>query len=258
MACIQLVAGNYTLSAELLVSRAVIIKFATTGAAVLDGGGSVRVFNVNPASATEYVHSQQNAKSPVRCRLASDPCFVSLSRSSVELIGLKIANGVCGGGCGVLAEQGTVAITNCEIYGHTTTGYGAGLQVGGSSVKVVATSTVFRDNTGGSYGGSVYQEGDTSLEMIDCSFSSSSATGRAGGWYVHACVSSMCNNCVFGTGNAANTAPDGANYYKNGGNAFGNSNGGAGCNMVCSFEAQPDVLWRFEQGHTHVSSFDSC
>ena len=113
---IVLAPGTYILSAELNVTRSVVLEAAVAGSVVLDAQASFssqrRVLNINPGSS-----------------------------GIVELIGLDITRGYVHntGGGGILVRSGSVRLKGCRFISNqaTTTGTGTAYQY------VRATETCF-------------------------------------------------------------------------------------------------------------------
>eukprot|EP00900_Chrysochromulina_parva_P019396 jgi/Chrpa1/27458/Chrysochromulina_OHIO_Genome00025746-RA len=128
---IVLSAGTYYLSAELRVTRSVVIEAAVAGSVVLDAQASSssqrRVLNINPGSS-----------------------------GVVQLIGLNITGGYTdSSGGGVLVWSGAVTFTSCRIYGNTATigGNGGGVLVWSGAVTFTLSSIY--SNTADYSGGGV-------------------------------------------------------------------------------------------------------
>ena len=107
---IVLASGTYYLSAELNITRSVILEAAVAGSVVLDAQASssisTRVLNVNPGSL-----------------------------GVVQLIGLNVTGGynnIDGGG--VFINSGTVTLSSCTITGNTADFDGGGVYVSGGTV----------------------------------------------------------------------------------------------------------------------------
>jgi hypothetical protein len=141
---IVLAPGTYSLSAELNVTRSVILEAAVSGTVVLNA----------------------QARSSSQRRVL----FISPGSSGVvQLIRLNITGGYIGslawGGGGVYVEGGTVAISACTISGNTA-GYGqlqpenggGGVWVQGGTVAI--SSCTISGNTA-YYGGGVYVHSGT-------------------------------------------------------------------------------------------------
>ena len=96
VAHIVLAPGTYNLTAELSITRSVILEAAVAGSVVLNAQASSssqrRVLNINPGSS-----------------------------GVVQLIRLSITGGYASSGGGVFVQGGTVAISSCTISGNTAT-----------------------------------------------------------------------------------------------------------------------------------------
>ena len=93
---IVLAPGTYNLTAELSITRSVILEAAVAGSVVLNAQASSssqrRVLNINPGSS-----------------------------GVVQLIRLSITGGYASSGGGVFVQGGTVAISSCTVSGNTAT-----------------------------------------------------------------------------------------------------------------------------------------
>jgi len=139
---IVLAPGNYYLSAELSITRSLILEAAVAGSVVLD--------------------AQANSSSPRRV------LNINLgSLGVVQVIGLNITGGNSGDadGGGVFVLGGKVTLSSCTISGNTAYGGyrmhgGGGVAVTGGTVAI--SSCTISGNTAGSvfggtgYGGGVY------------------------------------------------------------------------------------------------------
>jgi hypothetical protein len=120
---IVLAAGTYALSAEISITRSIVIEAAAGATVVLNAQASSssqrRVLNINTGSS-----------------------------GVVQLIGLSITGGfilgegssVCTSNCdggGVYVSSGTVTITSSSIYWNTAGTNGGGVFVGGGTVSLV-------------------------------------------------------------------------------------------------------------------------
>eukprot|EP00900_Chrysochromulina_parva_P017016 jgi/Chrpa1/25315/Chrysochromulina_OHIO_Genome00010662-RA len=108
---IVLAPGTYILSAELNITRSVVLEAAVAGSIVLNAQASSwsprRVLNIQPGSL-----------------------------GVVQLIGLNITGGNEQNGGGVVVSGGSVTISSCTISGNTAD-YGGGVYVGGGTVSIV-------------------------------------------------------------------------------------------------------------------------
>ena len=165
---IVLASGTYYLTAELSITRSVILEAAVAGSVVLHAQASSssqrRVLNINPGLS-----------------------------GVVQVIGLNITGGYMGGvggvfvagvggGGGVYVPSGTVTITSSSIYGNAAS-YGGGVWV--SSGTVTIRSSSIYGNTGGydGGGGGVYAgPGGTVSIIISPIYSNSVGWNAVAGW----------------------------------------------------------------------------
>jgi hypothetical protein len=159
---IVLFPGTYYLSAELNITRSVVLEAAVPGSVVLNAQASSssqrRVLNINPG-----------------------PSGV------VQLIGLNITGGYIQsylGGGGVLVDSGTVSIMSSQIYGNTNgAGDGGGVFVNYEATVSITNCQVFsnqaglQDGQGSQLGGGICVSGGT------LTISSSSVYGNAARYF---------------------------------------------------------------------------
>ena len=180
---IVLAPGTYYLTAELSVTRSVVLEAAVAGSVVLD--------------------AQAGSSSPRRV-LEIDPGSLGV----VQLIGLNMTGGYKNHGGGVFVQSGTVSIVNSQVYSNEATIYGGGVyvqdgtvaissctisgntapsfkQCGGgvyvSSGTVTITSSSIYGNTA-YYGGGVFVQGGT-MAISSCTISGNTAGSYGGGVY---------------------------------------------------------------------------
>ncbi len=145
---IVLAPGTYFLSAELSITRSVILEAAAGATVTLNAQLRGRVLNINPGSS-----------------------------GVVQLIGLGITQGFITqgySGGGVAVWGGTVSIVNSQIYSNAAS-YGGGVVVGGGTVTI--SSCTISGNTAGynpQVGGGVYVTGGT-VTLSSCTISGNTA-----------------------------------------------------------------------------------
>ena len=154
---IVLAPGTYPLSAQLSITRSVVLEAAVAGSVVLN--------------------AQANSSSPRRV-LYINPGSLGI----VQLNGLNITGGHttggAQGGAGVFVSSGTVTLTFSSIYGNTETiGFGGGVLVDYGGTVIFSSSTI-NGNTGGFGGGGVAVTGGT-VSIINSQIYQNSA-GRYG------------------------------------------------------------------------------
>ena len=119
---IVLASGTYILSAELSITRSIVLEAVVAGSCVLHAQASSsnprRVLNINPGST-----------------------------GVVQLIGLNITGGyVTNNGGGVYIYSGTVTLSSCTITGNSVAHYGGGVLIAGIG-KVTLSSCIITGNS---------------------------------------------------------------------------------------------------------------
>ena len=169
---IVLAPGTYALSAELSITRSVVLEAAVAGSVVLDAqartgrhsGSDRRVMNINPG-----------------------PSGV------VQLIGLNITRGFVisqqDGGAGVRIQSGSVTVTSCSIYDNEAYfpdsgryyGWGGGVYIDGGLGNHSFINCVFHFNDAANGGGVVIWRAGGSITFTSCSFFGNKAGADDGG-----------------------------------------------------------------------------
>ena len=115
--------GAYVLSAELSITRSVILEAAVAGSVVLDAQASVgsprRVLNINPGTSGIVQINGLNITGgnvPDLFVLAAETCNYPNALSGGDHM---FVSHVCLQGGGVLVESGTVAFYNCQVFANT-------------------------------------------------------------------------------------------------------------------------------------------
>jgi len=210
IARIVLASGTYYLSAELSITRSVVLEAAVAGSVILNAQASSssprRVLNINPGSS-----------------------------GVVQLIGLHITGGyIVDSGGGVSVYSGTVTITSSWITGNTATwamglcsncyGGGGGVFINGGTVTF--SSCTITGNTAGFgwAGGGVRVQGGT-VAFTSCTITGNTA-GSGGGVFVQSSTVTITSSSI--TGNLATAERP---YGQSGicGNCGGGRLGHAGC-----------------------------
>ena len=119
---IVLAPGTYVLSAELSITRSVILEAALAGSVVLDAQASVRsprrVLNINPGSSGIVQINGLNITGgnvPNFVR-AAETCNYPNALSGGDHM---FVSHVCLQGGGVLVESGTVTFYSCQVFANT-------------------------------------------------------------------------------------------------------------------------------------------
>ena len=177
---IVLAPGTYNLTAELSITRSVILEAAVAGSVVLNAQASSssqrRVLNINPGSS-----------------------------GVVQLIRLSITGGYTSSGGGVFVQGGTVAISSCTIRGNTATYVGGGVFVGGGTDAVAISSCTISGNTAANsagQGGGVFVSYGTVM-IVSSSITGNFARYQGGGVYVQG-GTVVISSCTI----SGNTAPN--------------------------------------------------
>ena len=199
---IVLDSGTYYLTAELSITRSVILEAA--------------------AGATVTLNAQASSSSPRRV-LYINPG----SSGVVQLIGLSITGGyvdlicnsacmpACCGGGGVLIDGGTVALSSCTITGNTFQGgEGGGVYVRAGTVTLSSctitgnTATfVYARGQGGFGGGvSISLSETSSVTLSSCTITGNSAALSGGGVSIGGSGTVTLSSCTI-TGNSAYGVP---------------------------------------------------
>jgi trimeric autotransporter adhesin len=165
---IVLAPGTYILSAELSVTRSIVLEAAVAGSVVLN--------------------AQASSSSPRRV------LYINPGQSGVvQLIGLAITGGSVGngnnfmGGGGVFINNGTVTLSSCTITGNTAT-YGGGVYVWSGTVSIV-NSQIYSNTAPNLSGVSAYWGGGGvaifggTVSIVNSQIYSNTAS-RGGGVYV--------------------------------------------------------------------------
>jgi hypothetical protein len=185
--------GTYNLSAELSITRSVILEAALAGSVILNAQANSssqrRVLNINPGSS-----------------------------DIVQLIGLNITGGYINTGGGVFVARGTVAISSCTISGNRAEG-GGGVYVSSGTVTITSSSITGNTASGtdsygnSAYGGGVVAYGGT-VAISSCTISGNTAgqVGSGGGVLVLD-GSVTISSCTI----SGNTAASGSGVFVNGG-----------------------------------------
>jgi hypothetical protein len=190
---IVLAPGAYYLSAELNITRSVVLEAAVAGSVVLNAQASSssqrRVLNINPGSS-----------------------------DIVQLIGLNITGGYINTAGGVFVARGTVAISSCTISGNRAEG-GGGVYVSSGTVSITSSSITGNTASGtdsygnNAQGGGVIAYGGT-VAISSCTISGNTAgqVGSGGGVLVLG-GSVTISSCTI----SGNTASSGSGVFVNGG-----------------------------------------
>jgi hypothetical protein len=159
--------GTYYLTAELSITRSVVLEAAVAGSVVLHAQGSSSskrgVLMINPGSS-----------------------------GVVQLIGLGITGGFrvgLGGGGGVAVWSGTVSILSCQIYSNSATN-GGGVFVNAGTVAIVSTS--ISGNTTPDAGGAIYVHSGT-VRLSSCSISGNTASLGPNVFVQNCCGAIVCS-----------------------------------------------------------------
>ena len=171
---IVLASGTYYLSAELSITRSVVLEAV--------------------AGATVTLNAQASSSSPRRVLYIAPG-----SSGVVQLIGLNITGGYVGGGRGggVYIDSGTVAITSSSIYGNMASEWGGGVFVRGGTVTL--SSCTITGNTA-SHGGGVHIEPGT-VTLSSCTIAGNSVAHYGGGVEIGSGTLTL-SSCTI-TGNSA-------------------------------------------------------
>ena len=167
VAHIVLAPGTYNLTAELSITRSVVLEAAVAGSVVLHAQGSSSskrgVLMINPGSS-----------------------------GVVQLIGLGITGGFrvgLGDGGGVVVWSGTVSILSCQIYSNSATN-GGGVFVNAGTVAIVSTS--ISGNTASDAGGAIYVHSGT-VRLSSCSISGNTASLGPNVFVQNCCGATVCS-----------------------------------------------------------------
>ena len=211
---IVLASGTYYLSAELSITRSVVLEAA--------------------AGATVTLNAQASSSSPRRVLYIAPG-----SSAVVQLIGLSITGGyvdlecntgcmpACCGGGGVLIDGGTVTLSSCTITGNTFQGgEGGGVYVRSGTVTLssctitgnTATFVYARGQGGWGGGVSIQTSSVTSLVTLSsCTITGNSVAHYGGGVLIAGIGKVTLSSCII-TGNSAYSATNtGNNPTNNGG-----------------------------------------
>jgi hypothetical protein len=171
---IVLASGTYYLTAELSITRSVVLEAAVAGSVVLDAQASSssprRVLNINPGSLGVVqviglgIKGVYISSSISGCCWAGSGVFVSsgtVTMMSSSIYGNTAAGGFDGGG--VFVQSGTFSLINCQVYSNQASswGYGTGGGVYVFSGTVTIASSSIYGNTAGWGGGNVHVNGGT-------------------------------------------------------------------------------------------------
>jgi parallel beta-helix repeat protein len=134
---IVLAPGIYYLTAELTVTRSVIIEAAVAGSVILNAQASSSshrsVLNINPGSS-----------------------------GVVQVIGLSITGGYTTNGGGLRVGGGTVTLSSCTITGNTATNIdGGGVYIMGGTVTL--SSCTITGNTATTFGAAAQPSGSSTI-----------------------------------------------------------------------------------------------
>jgi hypothetical protein len=210
--------GTYLLTAQLNITRSVILEAAVAGSVVLDAGrvSGRRVLIINPGSLGIVQLIGLNitgGNAPLEWTVLGNRnlgggVFVSsgtVTITSSSIYG-NVANnngggvGVVGGtvtitsswiygntvndwGGGVYASSGTVTITSSSIYGNTATyGYGGGVMISSSTVTITSSS-IYRNEA--EYGGGVWVRDGSTVTLSSCPINGNTAKQVGGGAFFH-------------------------------------------------------------------------
>ena len=195
---IVLAPGTYYLSAELNITRSVVLKAAVAGSVVLNAQASYssqrRVVNIKPGplGVVQLIGLSITGGyvSGFGCNAAGCTTdgvggggiavwggTVTISSSSIYGNAASYASGG-----GVFVQGGTVAISSCSISGNTAPYSGGGVYVSSGAVTITCSSIY---GNGASSGGGVFVSGGT-VTISSCTISEN----RAGSAY--------CSNCLGG------------------------------------------------------------
>jgi hypothetical protein len=172
VSCIVLAPGTYILSAELNITRSVVLEAAVAGSVVLDA---------------------QASSSSLRRVLIIDAGSLGV----VKMIGLNITGGYMndggGGGGGVYVQSGTVTMTSSSIYGNTAFN-GGGVFVQSGTVSIVSSQIYSNTAAYGTSGGGVYVVGTVILSS--CTITGNTAA-YGGGVYISGTVT-ITSSSIYG------------------------------------------------------------
>ena len=190
---IVLASGTYYLSAELSITRSVVIEAA--------------------AGATVTLDAQASSWSPRRVLYIAPG-----SSGVVQLIGLSITGGYvdtgacssdcmprCCGGGGVLIHGGSVALSSCTITGNTFQGgKGGGVYVTQDSRTVTLSSCTITGNMAGQFGGglSIATSATSSVTLSSCTITGNSVALYGGGVCIEGSGTVTLSSCII-TDNSA-------------------------------------------------------
>ena len=199
---IVLASGTYYLSAELSITRSVVLEAA--------------------AGATVTLNAQASSSSPRRVLYIAPG-----SSGVVQLIGLSITGGyvdltcssacmpACCGGGGVLIDGGTVALSSCTITGNTFQGgEGGGVYVRAGTVTLSSctitgnTATFVYARGQGGFGGGVFISSwaTSSVTLSSCTITGNSVALSGGGVSISGSGTVTLSSCTI-TGNSAYGVP---------------------------------------------------
>ena len=233
---IVLASGTYYLSAELNITRSVILEAAVAGSVVLDAQASssisTRVLNVNPGSLGVVqliglnvtggynnidgggVFINSGTVTLSSCTITGntadfDGGGVYVSGGTVTFSSCTITGSTAGGG--VFVQGGSVTFDSCTITGNTAYSWGGGVVIGGGTVSF--SSCTITGNTA-DYGGGAYVSGGT-VTFSSCSITGNTASYYGGGVYVSGGTVTF-SSCTI-TGNTAYYYGGGGGVYINNG-----------------------------------------
>ena len=162
VARIVLASGPYYLSAELSVTRSVVLEAAAAGSVVLHAQASSssqrRVLNINPGSSDVVQLIGLNITGGYIVSWPPDLGYntgggVAVVQGLVSIVNCQLySNQATNGGC-VAVMGGTVSIVSSQIYSNAATWDGGGVYV--SSGTVTITSSSIHSNSA-AYGSNVY------------------------------------------------------------------------------------------------------
>jgi hypothetical protein len=206
--------GTYYLSAELRITRSVIIEAVAAGSVVLHAQASSssprRVLNINPGS----LGIVQLIRLSITGGYTSSGGGVFVQGGTVAISSCTISGNTAMVGGGAFIQGGTVAISSCTISGNTATYLGGGVFVGGATDTVAISSCTISGNTAtnSGQGAGVFVSYGT-VTIASSSITGNTAQYQGGGVYVQGGTVAI-SSCTIG-GNAATN--DGGGVYVGGG-----------------------------------------
>jgi hypothetical protein len=165
---IVLATGTYNLSAQLRITRSVVLEAAVPGSVVLHAQASSssqrRVLNINPGpSGVVQVIGLNITGGYINSYPGGGGVLVNSGTVSIMSSQIYGNTNGAGDGGGVFVNEGTFSLINCQVYSNQASswGYGTGGGVYVFSGTVTIASSSIYGNTAGWGGGNVHVNGGT-------------------------------------------------------------------------------------------------